>query len=433
MRINRILPAKQHFSKTRHLLIAGLSGYGKGNVGEFIISQSIGKEKVFDLHSESRGEGMFYLLPQDDKKMLERIDWLTNGILKPRTFPNEIIMFRGKNLFKIHELPKNIKVCVFNEKWVTNDDLKKFVSSSEKQSEFMETIYEIHNDKPITLSYLYDYLMKCSDKKSKEAKQLKEYGSHYMTVNTIKRKCRTLLRSGIFYNSLEENLKDFETGYFQFLNLMDSLNDVDTITTFSTYLIEDEYIKYVAESVLLKKFIELIETRQSRVDILFYIREVNDYYYKKSPEAYVLDVQSNIEKILRKGRSLGGAKITCVLDTQLLNDIPDSVFNGFNKFLCFRLPLKEVEKLLRKATLPKDIMYKMTRLEVGQCAYIINGGFEYYGEALPTLHKKHDPEFDVFKELINEYGMVNYNNTLFVKKLLSLQPIIEEMVIKVKI
>ena len=433
MRINRLATPKQIRSKTRHTLIAGLSGYGKGMFGEFYVAQFIGKEKVFDLHSESRGEGMYYGLPQTDSGLLYKIGYLTNNRLvryndrenpKSKQIKNEIIMLRGKVLAKFPILPENIKVTVFNEEWISNEDLKKFLAFNDAQSGFLDTIFEIFEDRHIKLSFLYNFLMKAKDKKSKEYKLLKEMGAHYMIINTVKRRARTLLRSGIFFNSLEEKQSDLK--YFNFLDLSQSLKDLNTITSFSTYLIEDEYIKYVAESVLLKKFIELVETRQYDVPMLFYIRELNDFYWKKNPEPYVIDVQVSIEKILRKGRFLGSAKVTVIGDTQLLSDIPDSVFNSFNKFLCFRLPIKDSQLLLRKATIPLDYLYKLASCDVGQGMYVVNGGYEYPCLFIPTLHMKAEPEFDVFAYLSSIYGSTNYKHSTYVQKIIEQETILTE-------
>lgn len=424
MRINRLIAPKQIRSKTRHTLICGLSGYGKGNFGEFYVAQFVGKEKVFDLHSESRGEGMYYSLPQTNSTLLHKIKYYSNDILERYNDPeipnskqikNEIIMLRGKVLVKFPRLPKNIKVTVFNEEWLSNEDLKKFLAFNDAQSGFLDTIFEIFEDRHIKLSFLYNFLMKAKDQKSREYKVIKQMGAHYMIINTVKRRARTLLRSGIFFNSLEEDKNALK--YFHFLNLEDSLKDINSITSFSTYLIEDEYIKYVAESVLLKKFIELIETRQYELPMLFYIREMNDFYYQKNPEPYVLDVRESIEKILRKGRFLGSAKVTIIGDTQLLNDIPDAVFNSFNKFICFRLPVKDSNLLLRKATIPLDYLYKLASCDVGQGMYVVNGGYEYPALFLPTLHMKAEPEFDVFTYLGSVYGYIDYSNSYYVIKI----------------
>ena len=398
---------------------------GKGMFGEFYVSQFVGEEKVFDLHSESRGEGMYYSLPQTDSNHLHKISYLTNNRLiryndkdnkHSRHINNEIIMFRGKNLAKLKRLPANIKVCVFNEEWLTNEDLKSFLAFNENQAGFLDMIFELVEDKHITLSQLYKFLSTASKSRlSKPAKQLKQMGAHYMSINTIKRRARTLLRSGIFYNSLEEKPDDIEEGKFYFLELEKSLQDIDTLTSFSTYLIEDMYIKYVAEAVLLKKFVELIETRQYSIPLTFYIREGNDFYYMGSNSPpYVKDIQDSIQKILRKGRFLGGAKVTVVMDTQLLEDIKP-VFPHFNKFVCFRLPVQDSKMLLTKATIPIEYLYKLASCDVGQGMYVVNGGFEYLALFIPTLHQKADPEFDVFDYLGNAYGNKEYDNTNFIK------------------
>ena len=423
MRINRLLSPRQHISKVKHTLIGGLPGMGKGMFGEFYVSQFIGEEKVFDLHSESRGEGMYYGLPQTDSGLLHKISYLTNNRLvryndkanpKSRHIKNEIIMLRGKNLSKLKKLPANIKVCMFNEDWVTNEDLKNFLAFNENQAGFLDMIFELVEDKHIKLSQLYKFLdIASKNKMSKPAKQLKQMGAHYMSINTIKRRARTLLRSGIFFNSLDEKQDDMEQEMFYFLNLADSLKDRDAITSFSTYLIEDHYIKFVAEAVLLKKFLELIETRQYDIPITFYIREANDFYYMRNPPPYVQDIQDSIEKILRKGRFLGGAKVTVIMDTQLLNDLPASVFNNFNKFVCFRLPITDSRLLLNKATIPIEYLYKLASCDVGQGMYIVNGMFEYLALFIPTLHQKADPEFDVFAYLSSIYGIKDYAETDF--------------------
>lgn len=415
MRVNFLLPPNVHYSKTKHTLIAGISGYGKGMFGEFYVSQFVGYEKVFDLHSESRGEGMYYGLPQTDSGLLRKMSYLTRDTLKRKTFKNEIIMFRGKNLAKMPSLPANIKITVFNEEWLTNEDLKRFLSFNEQQSGFLETVFEIHNDQHVTLSYLYEFLQDASaNKKGQSATELRRYGVHYATINTIKRRVRLLLRSGIFFNKNEEDVQEMNN-YFCYLDVNSSIQDIESITTYSTYLIEDIYIKYVAEAVLLKKFLELIETRQFSIPVVVYIRELNDFYYMKhNAPSYVLDIQDSIEKILRKGRFLGGTKVTVIGDTQLLDDISDALFNSFNKFICFRLPVKDSEKLLRKATIPREYLYKLASCDVGKGMYVVNGTFQYLALFIPTLHKKADPDFDVFEYLCSIYGAKNYEDSSYV-------------------
>ena len=107
--------------------------------------------------------------------MLKKISILSNYILKPRSYGNEIIMFLGHNLKKFSTLPKIVKICVFNEDWVTNDDLKDFLAFNESQAGLLDTIFEIHNDEHMTLTEFYKFLIKTSEPLSKERKKLNKF------------------------------------------------------------------------------------------------------------------------------------------------------------------------------------------------------------------------------------------------------------------
>lgn len=411
MRLNKLTNVLVLQSKTPHTLIGGISGYGKGVWAEAYVTKHIGEWKVFDINSESRGEGMFYGFKQENNAMVERIDYLSNGLVKPKAYDNEIIMFLGNNLKKLKRLPRNIKICVFNEEWITNEDLKNFLAFNESQIGFMDTVFEIHDDQHITLTEFYEYMMRVS-MPSKERQQLKDFGGgHYMTINTLKRRARSLLRSGLFWND-SKDIPD----YFEYLNLDKSVRYPDAITTYSRYLIDNPYTSYVCMNVLIKKFIEYIELRESEVPLLFYVRELNDFYRMKDPPQYVIEIQENLDKILRKGRFLGKSKIMLVCDTQLLNDIPTYMFNSFNKYILFRLPLGDSKRILNKATIPPQYLLALSRLEVGYYMGVISGAFQYPCMALPTLHKKAEPDFDVFEHLINLYGAKNYSSSIFIKE-----------------
>ena len=167
-------------------------------------------------------------------------------------------------------------------------------------------------------------------------------------------------------------------------------------------------------NVLIKKFIEYIELRESEVPMLFYVRELNDFYRMKDAPQYIIEIQENLDKILRKGRFLGKSKIMLVADTQLLNDIPTYMFNSFNKYIIFRLPLGDSKRLLNKATIPPQYLLALSQLEVGYYMSVISGAFQYPCQALPTLHKKAEPDFDVFEHLTNIYGAKDYSTSNFI-------------------
>lgn len=410
MRIIRLTEGISIPSKIPHLLIAGVSGYGKGNLGESVATkQHLVGWKVYDINSESRGEGMCYGIPNNDWDMKVKLETMSTGVLKPSGYDSEIIMFLGNKIEDITSLPKNVRVCVFNEEWLTNDDLKSFLSFNENQSNLMDGIFEIFGDRQMKLSQLYNFLKKAGNKESAEAYALKSTGGHYASVNTIKRRARSLLKSGLFYNGKNDIGK-----YFHYLDLEEINSHADIITTFSTYMQNDRYIRYVCIATLLKKFVEFLDKRKSSIPICFYIREGNDFYEDKSPPPYMLDIQKYISLILRKGRSFGGAKIMVIMDTQYLDDLPDSVFKGFNKIFIFRLPINDSKKLMAKATIPIIYLENMARADVGIGMYISNGTFNYPIYVPPTLHLKADPSFDVFKHLSNLYGTDSFKKSDFI-------------------
>ena len=45
----------------------------------------------------------------------------------------------------------------------------------------------------------------------------------------------------------------------------------------------------------------------------------------------------------------------------------------------------------------------------------ISGAFQYPCRALPTLHKKAEPDFDVFEHLTDIYGAKDYTSSAFVE------------------
>ena len=410
--IHRLKEPKTIFSKVPHTLIAGGSGTGKGMQGEFYVPQfALDGEKVFDMNSEDRGEGMYYSLPQTNPALIRSIKYLSNGILKPRTYENEIIMFLSHRLKKLKKLPKNIKVCVFREDWLENDDLKNFLAFNDNQADFMDAVFELHGDVKMNLHYLYKFLQAAGkSKESRESKAIRATGVHFASVNVIKKRTRALLRSGLFYNN-EDDLNK----YFYYLNLEESLQQRKVITTFSTYLITNEYMRFICINMLLKKFIELLESRKHFIPIVFYFREGNDFFYQDKPQPYIMGIRDSIEMLLRKGRSLGGSKITMVMDTQYIKDLPDSVFYGFAKHFLFRLPVKDSKKMQNKATIPELYLHKLSEAKVGMCMYIASGVFEYPYRCLPTLHAKADPKIDVFLYLAKEFGEIDYSKSSFLE------------------
>ena len=165
-------------SKTKHEIIFGGSGMGKGMYDEGYFTKHVSQGyKCIDLNSLDRGEGMFYGLKQDDFSLQRKIKMLTNDAIKPTAYKNEIVMFLGTGIRFMQNIPKNIKVCVFNEDDMDNEDLKNFIALTESQQAFMETFFDMCGNKKVPLQFLYDYMTNASkSKESKEWKLMSEKG-----------------------------------------------------------------------------------------------------------------------------------------------------------------------------------------------------------------------------------------------------------------
>lgn len=400
---------EQIYSKTKHTLIVGISGYGKGNFGEDYVAKTTHKGfVVLDINSQERGEGMYYGVKQDDMNMLHKIKVMSGGTLKPQSYENQIWMFLGTGLKNLNKVPKNIQLCVFSEKWMDNEDLKNFIAINDVQRNYMDTFFEMHADQKIPLRYFFDFLRKAThDHYSKEYLGMKNFGlTNYGTLSTLMKRALWLLRSGLFYEDKEE-----VPSKFKYINLEKDVSRGGRIISYSTYLIEDDHIRQICIYMLLKKFIQLLASRKIQTPMCVYIREGGDFYNQKDETPYLFGIQRMIEAITRKGRSIGGSEIMVVLDTQYPSDIPDSLLNGFNKIIAFRTTTTESKRFLRKADIPFNMLQKLSAVEIGMGMAIIGGEFRYPLSTAPCLHKKAEPDFDVFEYLGSKFGFENYKES----------------------
>ena len=422
MREVKVRGYEQLLSKTKHTLIVGISGYGKGNYGEDYAARTTRKGFVMlDINSQERGEGMYYGLPQTDSHMLYRTKTLTNGSIKPQSYDNKIWMFLGTGLKNLKKVPKNINICVFSEKWMDNEDLKNFIALNDTQRNYMEAFFELHANQKITLKYFYDFIQEAvQDKTSKKYQGLSMFGlTNYATMSTLKKRALWLLRSGLFYSDKKE-----VPSKFQYLNLEDDVKEGGKIVSYSTYLIEDDSIRQICIYMLLKKFLQLLASRKMAVPMCVYIREGGDFFNQRDETPYLWGIQNMIATIVRKGRSIGGSEIMVVLDTQYPSDLPDSMISGFNKKFAFRTSTTESKKFLRGADIPYLYLQKLSGADVGQGMAIVGGEYKYPIHCLPTSHKKAEPDFDVFSYLGGKFGWNDFNKSQFLE--LIMHPTTEE-------
>jgi len=417
MRRVKIRGFEQLPSKTKHTLIVGISGYGKGNFGEDYVARTTHKGfVVLDINSQERGEGMYYGLKQTNSHMLYKTRLLTEDVIQPQSYENKICMFLGTGLKNLKKVPNNVQLCIFSEKWMDNEDLKNFIALNDAQRNYMETFFEMHANQKIPLKYFYDFMRKAThDHYSKEYIGLKDFGlTNYATLSTLMKRALWLLRSGVFYdNKVEVPSK------FNYINLEEDVSKGGRIISYSTYLQEDDNIKQICIYMLLKKFLQLLASRKIATPMCVYIREGGDFYNPRDDTPYIYGIQRMIEAIVRRGRSVGSSEIMVVMDTQYPSDLPDSLLSGFNKKIAFRTTTTESKKFLRSADIPYLYLLKLSGAQVGQSMQIVGGQFKYPVTTLPTSHKKADIDFDVFQYLGGKFGWTDYSNSKFIDIILN--------------
>ncbi len=390
-------------SPTRHLLITGLSGYGKDFFGEFYISQKMKGNKVIDVFSDIRGEGFFYEIPNDNKFLMKRLKFLTNGQLKPKKFKQEIIMFNGTRLADYPELPANVKVVTFRQKDLTNDDLMDFIAYNDTQRGLLDMLF-YYNKKTMTLDDVEDYLRKSIEPNTEENRILK--GGHIATKFTMLRRIAAIKQSGLFHEGDRDLMDEFDP--------LKCVQDKDTITTFSTMLLPRDDLRGLALGLAIKKIIDMRRKNldKERNPVVLYVRELSGFYADAKATYYSL-IKSQFNFILREGRD---NLFTLVANTQLPTDVPEYVLYNFNNFFCLKVP--EPKFLQRKAMIPNKYIDKLKNLtEPGIGMYVSNGSFRYPVRSIPTLHLKKTEGFDVLDYLSSIYGKKNFEKSEYLSKL----------------
>lgn len=409
-KIRKIVMNEKVFSATNHLLVGGLSGYGKGMFIEKYITTKVGEYKVIDLYSEQRGEGMFYGFPQTNSNLIKKINLLSSYGLKPETYENEILMVRGSKLKKIKKLPANIRVVAFKEDLLTKEDIKNFVAFNESQRGLMDLIFSIdESNKYMTLSEIKMALSEATqDRKSDAYKHLK--GLPRISMATVKRRVVSLLSSGIFC----DDTQDFSE-YFEVVDIKKVVSNKDVITSFNTLLLEGREEKGLALGMITKKLLERGENelfsyeKKERTPILIYVRDASSFWREDAP--YLQLFKDNIEDILRLGRDL---LWTVILDTQLpISDLPLKIYTQFDRCFCLRVPFNEAKKLTRFADVNEVYLRKLSVCEKGIGMYLSSGLFKYPVRVVPTLHRKKEEGADVFRYLASKFSLRDFTGSSY--------------------
>ena len=382
-------------SYTKHMAIFGISGTGKDIMGERYITTKVGKHKVIDLFSEERGEGMFYSMKSTNQSLNRKLNWLSSGRLEPQEFKNDIIMFLGRDIEYITKLPANVKVVTFSEEDITNDDLIDFLAFNESQRGLMQMCLYNNMNKNMTFTAIETYLKRARTKGSMANREM--IGMNTMSCFTILRRISVIKSSGLFYTGTNPKIHKFR--------FEDMIKNKDTITTVSTLLLPSDDLRGLALGIVMKKIIDTRKKSKDRTPVLFYIREASYFYHKEAPVYYNL-IKESINKILREGRD---NLLTCVLNTQLPQDLPNNIYKQFGKILCLRVPDPKI--LLQKALVDNRTMKKIANLQQkGTGIYIYSGGYAYPVRVPPSYHQKKSEGFDVFSYLSTKFGNIDYSD-----------------------
>ncbi|MBU1075708.1 MAG: hypothetical protein KKH98_00350 [Spirochaetes bacterium] len=384
-------------SPTKHLAIPGLSGRGKDMFGEGYITQKIGKTKVIDFHSVERFEGFFYGIPQTDAKLIERMNMLSHGIMRPTTFNNEIILFCGKRLLNIHKkrVPKNISIFTLDKNDLTNEELIDFLGKTTAAKEYVNLILYANRDKVMNIDDMENLLIDIIQTPGKDREPLYK-GMVATTLSILLRNIALIKSSGLFSDA------------FPKLNIKKLVENKKVISTISCFLQVSHIERAIVLSVVLKKMIKYRYESNKKIPLTLYIREMQTFYKKEYDSEYSL-IRDMIRDVLEQGRD---SLITLVCNFQIFKQLPSDIANQFSsgKVFSFALPLKEGEKLLNYAPIPKMYLAKLQMCSKGQGMYVVNGMFRYLMEVIPTRHMKKTEGFDVWNHLGAAYGWNNYEH-----------------------
>lgn len=388
---------------THHTLCTGVSGTGKGNLMEGVITQKVGKYKVIDLLDETRGENMKYAFKQSNPMMLnmmQRYKGKNKGKIVPTAYPNQIYMPLGERITECPNIPKNVKVVTFSLDELRVDEILYWFRDFEGAKDMLEYLYYLHPN--MKIKEVIEFLKKVAkDKQSEEAEEL--LMPDVRSVRRVLVRLDKLVKSGMFYDG-----EDFET-----IRIKDVIQDPETICSFSSYLLKTDEERGLMYGLILKKIIDAKIRSRLPYPIIIYIREISYILGGKHTRVSHYEyLKFQVMRVIREGRDFG---ISLYADTQRRDDLEPLYRNQFNKIIQLRCLKKDAENLLGVANLPTQIIDKISKLTIGKAIVICSGQYWYPVTIPPALHSKKSAQEDVLKILNNKYGSTNYSSTIYFK------------------
>ncbi|MAH50109.1 hypothetical protein CMI37_30090 [Candidatus Pacearchaeota archaeon] len=365
------LPGGRSGAFVNHKLIAGKSGSGKSNAGEFIVRQEVGKKKVIDLYDSGRFENMCYGLVEKNPYLVYKLKEITNNKIKPSAVPNEIIMVSGKGLEYNNKFPEKVDIKSFSESDLDITDLWYLIGKTDASRGFLAQIeYQLGKDEEeITFDKIFDALSKG---------RIKVHGATNMSLMRDIKKWKV---SGMFSKGVDK------------INFEDILKDKNTLTSFSTFLLETDQ-EPVAYAMILKNILEAKKRRLIKHRIVLYIREVSNFMRSgKGFEEWAL-CRRYILMIIREGRDLG---IDIICDTQRPLDLPTMFRNQFGYYIAMKMNFGDAEKMLEVQEIPRNIIGKVPHYGLGQALLATGMRWDAPVHFPPCPHRHKNPRMDVMK------------------------------------
>lgn len=400
-----------------HTLISAGSGHGKDMLGERLITEKIGKYKVIDFYSDSREEGFFYGLPNDNKKYIESLATFSKNKLQARGFDSDIYMILGKRLFLFSQLPKNVHVVTLDEQDFKGEPVIDFLAGNSNPSREMLTMMfwvlrERYRIREPTLSDVEAEIERIRQEQEKPKKDqfyiTKNYQNiHYMTLGSIFRNIIKIRESGIFTTD----------DRFQKISIKKILENPNIITTFSMQLLENDMQKALALGMIAKKIVDFKMQFKELPQVLVYMREIQKFYQKRDDnmDIHFSLLKNQIYYMLTEGRDTG---IILYANAQDFEAQLSAINPYFHQLIIGRQSKKTADKLNNWAYIPRQILDKVPTLEPGVFLIISMGKFYYPVFSPPTMHKKKEAGFRVLEHLTKKYGMKVWDTTdLFIDEL----------------
>ncbi|MBU1077102.1 MAG: hypothetical protein KKH98_07410 [Spirochaetes bacterium] len=368
---------------TEHTLITGKSGSGKSNSAEYLLTQNVGKYKCIDLYDDGRGESMTYSIPESDQKLIRRMEDLSLFSLVPKSFDNDIIMLAGERADILKkELPEQVKICSIDQNDITLEDLKFLLASTESAGYAIDMLRTKLGN--LTLDKIYDALMVDNPKDD----------DYIKGMGTVK---YSILRN--LSKWLDSPL--FDTKKYPPVNFQKTFADKKKITSFSTYLQEDEDSKALIYGLILKKIFYSKRNKRIKSPIVTFIREISNLAGRNKISTHYQMAERFILRTLREGRDYG---CYIIADTQRGRDILPIMRRNFGIHIAMRQDLQEVKDyLLELQEIDTLTLRKIPHLKRGEA--IIATGVDYFYPVFfpPTQHHHKKEKENIFK-LLKENG-----------------------------